>query len=70
MNKRHVTTQCDCGNYYPKARQSIGYFCCLSCGDKAASIESERKSKCLAPAFNKGPIMYIGSNQAAKDIGK
>ena len=29
-----------------------------------------RKSKCLAPAFNKGAVQYIGDASAAKDAGK
>ena len=29
-----------------------------------------RKSKCLAPAYNKGAVQYIGSEDAAKDAGK
>ena len=32
--------------------------------------EIERKSKCLAPAYNKGAVQYIGSEDAAKDAGK
>ena len=29
-----------------------------------------RKSKCLAPAYNKGAVQYIGSADAARDAGK
>jgi hypothetical protein len=29
-----------------------------------------RKSKCLAPAYNKGAVQYIGDADAAKDAGK
>ena len=29
-----------------------------------------RKSKCLAPAYNKGAAQYIGSEEAALDVGK
>lgn len=29
-----------------------------------------RKSQCLAPAFNKGAVQYIGSSDAARDAGK
>lgn len=29
-----------------------------------------RKSKCLAPAYNKGAVQYIGDAGAAKDAGK
>jgi len=34
------------------------------------SDEIIRKSKCLAPAYNKGALQYIGSEEAAKDAGK
>lgn len=29
-----------------------------------------RKSKCLAPAYNKGAVQYIGTEEEAKDVGK
>ena len=29
-----------------------------------------RKSKCLAPAYNKGAVQYIGDAEAARDAGK
>lgn len=29
-----------------------------------------RKSKCLAPAYNKGAVQYIGDSEAARDAGK
>ena len=32
--------------------------------------EIVRKSKCLAPAYNKGAVQYIGSEDAARDAGK
>jgi len=32
--------------------------------------EIERKSKCLAPAYNKGAVQYIGDAEAARDAGK
>lgn len=37
-------------------------------GEEAAEIE--RKSKCLAPAYNKGAVQYIGDAEAARDAGK
>ena len=37
-------------------------------GDEAKEIE--RKSKCLAPAYNKGAVQYIGDAEAARDAGK
>ncbi len=32
--------------------------------------EVVRKSKCLAPAYNKGAVQYIGDEDAARDAGK
>jgi len=32
--------------------------------------EIVRKSKCLAPAYNKGAVQYVGSGDAARDAGK
>ena len=29
-----------------------------------------RKSKCLAPAYNKGAVQYVGDSDAARDAGK
>ena len=41
-------------------------------GDESQEVKDEviRKSKCLAPAFNKGALQYVGSKEQAKDIGK
>jgi uncharacterized protein YkwD len=36
----------------------------------AAADEIIRKSKCLAPAYNKGAVQYIGDTEAARDAGK
>lgn len=35
----------------------------------AEAKEIVRKSKCLAPAYNKGAYQYVGSEQSAKDAG-
>lgn len=32
--------------------------------------EVVRKSKCLAPAYNKGAVQYVGDKDAARDAGK
>ena len=41
-------------------------------GDESEEVRKEvlRKSKCLAPAYNKGALQYVGSEDEAKDIGK
>lgn len=36
----------------------------------AAADEIIRKSKCLAPAYNKGAVQYVGDEDAARDAGK
>jgi hypothetical protein len=60
----------DCGDSFPPRRYELGYHTCLACGDKQASIESHRKSKCFAPAYNKGAYMYVSSKSMAKDLGR
>lgn len=39
-------------------------------GDETQETKDEiiRKSKCLAPAYNKGALQYVGSKKQAKDI--
>ena len=41
-------------------------------GEESQETKDEiiRKSKCLAPAYNKGALQYISSEEAAKDAGK
>lgn len=66
-----ISTICvECGTEYPSARQALGYHTCLECGDLEAIEEIIRKSTCVAPAYNKGPYVYISSSQDAKDAGK
>jgi len=60
----------DCGNSYPDKRKTLGYNTCINCGDKIASKEVIRKSKCIAPLFNKGAYQYIGNINDAKHIGR
>ncbi len=38
--------------------------------EQAAQAEAERRKKCIAPAFNKGPYQYVGSTEEAKLIGR
>lgn len=59
-----------CSNEYPDKRKQLGYETCLSCGDKIATKEAIRKSKCVAPLFNKGGYGYISSVKQAKSIGR
>ena len=60
----------ECYSEYPERRKDIGYKTCIICGDKEAKKESIRKSKCIAPLFNKGAYQYIGNIKEAKYIGR
>lgn len=60
----------ECYSVYPEKRKNIGYKTCIVCGDKEASKEAIRKSKCIAPLFNKGAYQYIGNIKEAKYIGR
>lgn len=60
----------ECGEKFNPKRLRLGYNCCLSCGDVHAKKETARKSKCVAPAFNKGAYQYVGSLEQAKCIGR
>ena len=59
-----------CYNNFPNKRYQLGYRTCINCGDKEASKEAHRKSKCIAPLFNKGAYQYLGSIEEAKYIGR
>ncbi len=63
--------QCwDCGEEFHPKRKQLGYEYCLKCGDVYAEKESFRKSKCVAPAYNKGAYQYVSSREQAKLVGK
>jgi len=51
-------------------RAELGYKTCLECGGKVANLERARKSKCSAPAFNKGAYQYVTSRDMARDVGR
>ncbi len=59
-----------CYNDFPCARKNLGYDTCIICGDKEAKKEALRKSKCIAPLFNKGSYQYIGNINEVKHIGR
>ena len=60
----------ECYSEFPNRRLSLGYQTCISCGDKYAVKEANRKSKCTAPLFNKGAYQYIGYIDIVKSIGR
>ena len=59
-----------CFNSYSDERAKLGYLICTTCGDQAAKLEKQRRSRCLAPAYNKGAYQYIATREQAKDIVK
>ena len=60
----------ECLSKFPDKRKTLGYTTCISCGDKKASEEIKRKSKCTAPLFNKGAYQYIGNLSEVKSLGR
>ena len=65
-----MATCISCGSDYPEKRKLLGYDICIVCGDEFAQKEAIRKSKCVAPLFNKGAYQYIGNVKEAKSIGR
>ena len=60
----------ECGDSFNPKRFKLGYRTCIECGEEIAQIEMVRKSRCVAPAYNKGAYMYVTSSQMAKDLGR
>ena len=63
-----ICAKCSCD--FPDKRHALGFDLCIVCGDKYASLEKIRKSKCIAPLFNKGAYQYVGSIQDARNAGR
>ena len=59
-----------CQEEFPFKRKRLGYDTCLKCGDVAAKKIMKHRSRCTAPAFNKGAYMYVSSRSMAKDLGR
>jgi ribosomal protein L37AE/L43A len=59
-----------CSNKFSQKRAKLGYKTCLPCGDVAATRETLRKCRSVAPAFNKGAYTYVYSTEQAKSLGK
>ncbi len=60
----------ECGDEFSPRRFALGYYTCLECGDTDAAKEILRKSRCTAPAYNKGAYMYVSSARMAREVGK
>jgi predicted nucleic acid-binding Zn-ribbon protein len=66
-----VRPKCDeCGTAYSVRRKELGYSTCLDCGEEAVQSLIQRMKKQCAPAYNKGPYMYITGAQMARDLGR
>ncbi len=59
-----------CSKNFNKKRAELGYKTCLGCGDVAATRETLRKCRSVAPAYNKGAYTYVYSVEQAKSLGK
>jgi len=60
----------ECGEEYNTKRAELGYATCLSCGESSAIKIARRRSRCSAPAFNKGAYQPVMSKDDAKWVGK
>ena len=52
----------ECGEEYNIKRAKLGYSTCLDCGDALAGRIARYRTRCSAPAFNKGayqPVMTL-----------
>ena len=71
MGIQVIEAECvECGDDFSIKRYELGYRTCLVCGDKHAKSEARRKSRCCAPAYNKGAYMYVSSKSMARDVGR
>ena len=63
-------TWCDCGmEQIQPGRIALGYTTCLTCGESAAQLESEAKTRRVAIAYDKGGYQYISEGDDPKDFG-
>jgi hypothetical protein len=61
---------CKCGmEEIESARLALGYTTCLTCGEEAAKLESARKSRRIAIAYDKGAYQYITDETNLADLG-
>lgn len=50
-------------------RRALGYTTCLTCGEQDAAVESERKTRRVAIAYDKGGYQYITDDTDLGDLG-
>ena len=60
----------ECGEEYSMKRAKLGYHLCLECGDHRANRIANFRSKCSAPAYNKGAYQPMMSTDDARWAGK
>mgnify|MGYP003656691136 FL=1 len=59
-----------CGEEYSMKRAKLGYHLCLECGDERANRIANFRSKCSAPAYNKGAYQPIMDVDSARWVGR
>ncbi len=59
-----------CNELINPKRAKLGYTTCLACGQQEAELLKEQRRERIAPAYNKGPLMYITSKKMVKDLGR
>ena len=59
-----------CGEEYSMKRAKLGYHLCLECGEERANRIANFRSKCSAPAYNKGAYQPMMSTDDARWAGK
>lgn len=50
-------------------RYDLGYRICLTCGEVEAKMESKRKSRRVAIAYDKGTYQYITDDTDLGELG-
>ena len=60
----------ECGEEYNIKRAKLGYATCLDCGDANAHRVANFRSRCSAPAFNKGAYQPVMSLKDARWVGR
>ena len=59
---------CGIEEVHPK-RYALGYRVCLTCGEVNAKMESERKTRRVAIAYDKGGYQYITEDTDLEELG-
>jgi len=60
----------ECGEEYSMKRAKLGYPLCLECGEDHANRIANFRSKCSAPAYNKGAYQPMMSMDDARWAGR